>query len=295
MTVLRNRTGETVQVAVLDGREMVYIERLDSPHTVRLFLKVGRRNWAHCTSTGKMLLAHLPVDRLNRVPRGWELPAVTPHAITDHELLRKALAEIRDLGHAENQSESEVGVASVAALIRDGSGHVIAALSDAGPTTTMDPELQTLRYAVMEVAAAASRRLGHGSGTGGREAAAMTTHREWADALFDGPDRSADGHRPDLTVDDAYRIQERRVGGHRRRGRHPRPPCDRGRLVGAPACKSRPAAGDGHRGLGRRLDRRRPAWPRRRGHGGDRPTRHRRSGGAVTHEELLRCRSSTST
>ena len=164
MTVLRNRTGETVQTAVLDGREVVYIERLDSPHTLRLFLKVGRRNWAHCTSTGKVLLAHLPADRIDRVLRGWELPAVTPHTITDHELLRKALAEIRDAGYGENQSESEVGVASIAAPIRDGTGHVIAALSVAGPSTRMDPELQALRFAVMEAAATASRRLGHAAG-----------------------------------------------------------------------------------------------------------------------------------
>ena len=47
MTDLRNRTGETVQVAVLDGREVVYVERLDSPNTLRLFLEVGRRNSAH--------------------------------------------------------------------------------------------------------------------------------------------------------------------------------------------------------------------------------------------------------
>ena len=122
MTVLRNRTGETVQTAVLDGREVVYIERLDSPHTLRLFLKVGRRNWAHCTSTGKVLLAHLPADRIDRVLRGWELPAVTPHTITDHELLRKALAEIHDAGYGENQSESEVGVASIATPSGTGPG-----------------------------------------------------------------------------------------------------------------------------------------------------------------------------
>ena len=59
MTELRNRTGETVRVAVLDGREVVYVERLDSPNTLRLFLEVGRRNSAHSTGCGKALLAFL--------------------------------------------------------------------------------------------------------------------------------------------------------------------------------------------------------------------------------------------
>ena len=57
MTELRNRTGETV--AVLDGREVVYVERLDSPNTLRLFLEVGRRNSAHSTGCGKALPAFL--------------------------------------------------------------------------------------------------------------------------------------------------------------------------------------------------------------------------------------------
>ena len=75
MTELRNRTGETVQVAVLDGREVVYVERLDSPNTLRLFLEVGRRNSAHRTGCGKALLAFLTPDQLDRTLRNWKLTA----------------------------------------------------------------------------------------------------------------------------------------------------------------------------------------------------------------------------
>ena len=82
MTELRNRTGETVQVAVLDGREVVYVERLDSPNTLRLFLEVGRRNSAHSTGCGKALLAFCPHDQLERTLKGWQLTAKTP--LHDH-------------------------------------------------------------------------------------------------------------------------------------------------------------------------------------------------------------------
>ena len=66
---LRNATRETVQVAVLDGREVVYVERRESPQTLRLFGRVGHRNDANCTSTGKLLLAYLPPEPARRGAR----------------------------------------------------------------------------------------------------------------------------------------------------------------------------------------------------------------------------------
>lgn len=160
MEQLRAATGETVHVAVLDGREVVYIERLDSPNTLRLFLEVGRRNWAHCTGTGKLLLAYLPSFELERLLDGWELPGVTDRSITDHDRLRRELKEIRSRGFAHNIGESENGVLSVAAPIRDATGRVRAALSVAGPAPRMDPILDQVTLAVREMAAVASRRLG---------------------------------------------------------------------------------------------------------------------------------------
>lgn len=164
MTMLRNRTGETVQVGVLDGREVVYVERLESTHTLRMFLDVGRRNWAHSTGTGKVLLAHLPADVLDRTLQDWELVCQTANTITDHTALRRALASIRDVGYAQNYEESEIGAVSVGAPIRDPSGIVVAALSVAGPTPRLKPELTDITHAVIEAAAVASRRLGHRGG-----------------------------------------------------------------------------------------------------------------------------------
>src|SRR6185503_4635879 len=103
MTELRNRTGETVQVAVLDGREVVYVERLDSPHTLRLFLEVGRRNSAHSTGCGKALLAFMPPDQLDRILRNWKLTPKTEYTITDVSTLRKDLTEARRRGFAVNR------------------------------------------------------------------------------------------------------------------------------------------------------------------------------------------------
>ncbi len=160
LETLRNRTGETVQVAVLDGREVVYVERIDSPHTLRLFLEVGRRNWAHSTGTGKALLAHLPKTELMQLLDGWEMPALTPYTITDPARLVEELREVRRRGYAQNLHESEVGVLSVSAPIRDRSGKVVAALSVAGPAQRMQPVMNQITYGVIEAAALASRRMG---------------------------------------------------------------------------------------------------------------------------------------
>ena len=161
MTELRNRTGETVQVAVLDGREVVYVERLDSPNTLRLFLEVGRRNSAHSTGCGKALLAFLPPDQLERTLRNWKLTAKTPHTLTDVNALRKDLTEARRRGYAVNRRESADGVISVAAPIRDVSGRSVAAISVVGPAERLEPHELRLAQATVESAALISRRLGY--------------------------------------------------------------------------------------------------------------------------------------
>jgi IclR family acetate operon transcriptional repressor len=161
MTDLRNASGETVQVAVLDGREVVYVERLDSPHTLRMFLEIGRRNHAHSTATGKCLMAFLPKAQLDRLLKGWELPPVTPYTLTDHRRLREDLDAIRYRGYAENRHETDLGAVSVAAPIRGANGEVMAALSVAGPEERVDSVRLNLAHATMQTAALISRRLGY--------------------------------------------------------------------------------------------------------------------------------------
>jgi IclR family transcriptional regulator, KDG regulon repressor len=169
---VRNRTGETVQLAVLDGREVVYVERLESSHTVRLFGRVGHRNSAHCTATGKVLLAHLPEAEFDALLDGWVLEARTPYTVTDHDAFRKELAEVRRRGWGENSNEVEIGVASVAAPVRDASGSVLAALSVAGPAMRLDGgSLRRFAGVVMEAAEAVSRRLGYRGAPGARKEA----------------------------------------------------------------------------------------------------------------------------
>jgi len=158
---LWRQTGETVQIALRDGREVVYVERIESPQTLRLFNEVGRRNWAHSTGTGKVLLAYLAETELEALLEGWDLPQLTPYTLTEQEALRADLVRVRSLGYSENINEAESGVASVAAPIRDADGRVVAAVSAAGPVQRLDGEsLARHAGAVKSAGGAISRNLG---------------------------------------------------------------------------------------------------------------------------------------
>ena len=161
MAMLRASTGETVQLAVLDGCESVYVDRLESPHTVRIFAHVGTRLPAPTTSTGKVLLASLPPEELDVRLRAWTPQRVTPYTIVEEATLRARLREIAVRGWAENREESRVGVVSVGAPVLGGDGVVLAALSVAAPTDRAGPAaLQRIRAAVIDAAHVVSRRLG---------------------------------------------------------------------------------------------------------------------------------------
>lgn len=159
---LRATTGETVQVGILDGAEVVYIERRESLRTLRHMVDLGHRNLAHCTACGKVLLAALPEADLDRLLGGGPLQQRTARSISEVERLRTDLATVRERGYAENVGESATDTASVAAPIHDDAGRVIAAISVAGPLPKMS-EATRRRYAtvVLGTAARISEQLGY--------------------------------------------------------------------------------------------------------------------------------------
>lgn len=162
LTTLRHHTGEMVHVAVLDGLEAVYVERLESHHMLPIFRRVGHRLPAHWTSSGKVMLASLPRPELERRLKGIALDARTSHTITDHAALLRELDDVAQRGWASNVEEGELGVTSVGAPLRGADGTVIAAVTVVGSSERMNPAtLRPYRVAVQEAAAVISRRLGY--------------------------------------------------------------------------------------------------------------------------------------
>ena len=158
---LREQTGESSQVGVLDGHEVVYVDRLESSQSLRLFTETGRRVPVHCTSSGKVLLSHLSDVALERVLADAPLDRLTDQTITDVDDLMVELGKVRRRGWAEAVNERELGVASVAAPVRDASGHVIAAISIGAPTVRLGRiRRRDMAAVIVEAGEAVSRRLG---------------------------------------------------------------------------------------------------------------------------------------
>lgn len=160
LRTLMEKTGETVHLAILDHDSVLYIITHESKQALRMGSKVGTRAPVHSTAVGKVLLAFQPGEEIARIiARG--LPASTPNTIVDVKALQRELELVRTRSYAMDDEESELGLRSIAAPIRNDSGNVIAAISIAGPVHRMTKKM--LLGWVRELVAAAgavSQRLG---------------------------------------------------------------------------------------------------------------------------------------
>lgn len=150
---LYERTRQTVHLAILDGTEVVYLNKLHGLHQVPSPSRIGARIPAYCTAVGKVLLCHHP-DLIEEVLAG-ELPQWTTNTLTDPEVVRSELAHIRRTGLAFDREEIRVGLNCVAAAVLSAGGTPVAALSVSGPTRVFDPRTQA--GALREVCAKASQ------------------------------------------------------------------------------------------------------------------------------------------
>ncbi|WP_322106318.1 IclR family transcriptional regulator [Paraburkholderia sp. J41] len=144
--------NEVVQLAVLDGAEVVYIAREDAARPVRLVSDLGSRLPAHCCALGKALLASLPDDEVNTIlPR--QLAAVTNHTITRKTDLLAALAAIRRTGLAQEREEVTAGLTCFAAFVGVTALGKRAAVSTSMPLERLDARREKrLAIAVVEMA-----------------------------------------------------------------------------------------------------------------------------------------------
>lgn len=139
MESLAAKTGETVLLTVYQNGEVVCIEKVDSPHAVRLAMEVGTRRPPHAGASSKILMAFLPPDEIEAIIRRG-LPRLCTNTITDPQALRAELARIREQGYAFSVEETDVGAWGIATPIRSPQGEVIAAIGVAGPTFRLSRE-----------------------------------------------------------------------------------------------------------------------------------------------------------
>ena len=153
---------ETVHLAVLRGANVLYIAKEEGGGQMRMVSAVGRMIPAHGTGVGKMLLASLPPDELDRLfPPGEDLPRLTETTITHRDAFFALLDRIREQDFATDDGESTVGLRCIAAPVRDAGGKVVAAMSVSVPLPRFTPDrVPMLHRTLLEGAQALSTRLG---------------------------------------------------------------------------------------------------------------------------------------
>lgn len=158
---LVDKVSETAHIGVLDERNVIYLLKVECNHYVRFLTHVGRRNPLHCTSSGKVMLAHKDPQFVQHYMEN-DLQKFTDTTITDSSALKEELARIKKQGYATSFEELLEGVNSIAAPIRDYSGHVVAAVTVVGPRQRMGRS-KTNFFAkhVMEASAEISEKLGY--------------------------------------------------------------------------------------------------------------------------------------
>ncbi|PRY58496.1 IclR family transcriptional regulator [Glycomyces artemisiae] len=156
---LAARTGETVNLGVLSGDEIVFVFRELGRHAVQVRSELGARRPLHATAVGKAYLAGLDPERARTLVDGLELTKYTGETITDPARLRREIEAIRLRGWSEERGEFDASSTCFGAPVLDQAGEVVGSVSVAGPTSRIaDAAFGPL---VAEAAGTVSRRLGY--------------------------------------------------------------------------------------------------------------------------------------
>ena len=159
MQRLHQRVGESVNLGVRQGDEIVYVERTSSGRSsVRVVHLVGARAPLHVTAVGKLYLSEDGAEQVREYARRTGLPGFTPTSITTLPALEKELERVRRHGVAFDNEEIEQGLRCIAAPVRDESGDLVAGLSMSAPAERYDADWAPL---VRETAEAISAAMGH--------------------------------------------------------------------------------------------------------------------------------------
>jgi DNA-binding IclR family transcriptional regulator len=142
---LRNLTSETIHLAVPSQGEMVYIEKLESPHAVRMASRIGTRVSLTSSSVGKAYLATLGVAEREALLKDAPLHRFTEHTLTTLDQVRNELSATAQRGYAEDREENEIAISCYGAAIRGTDGRAVGCVSISMPTFRLQSDAQT-RY-----------------------------------------------------------------------------------------------------------------------------------------------------
>jgi len=136
---LVDELGESANLAMLDGDEIVYVAQAQSRQSMRMFTEVGRRVLPHCTAVGKAIMAGMPPEQVREILQRTGMPRHTDTTVTNPEEFARQLAGAAEVGYALDEGEQETGVRCVAVAVPDTPTRL--AISVSGPAGRMTEEL----------------------------------------------------------------------------------------------------------------------------------------------------------
>lgn len=158
---LMEDSGETVNLAVEDNGQMVYLAQVECRELMRVFAQPGTRVPMHCSAVGKAMFSAASDKGTSRILHQHGMPRLTVKTITSPSALRIQLGHVREKGYALDDEEHAVGLRCIAAPIRDDTEDAIAALSISGPMVRIgDERIAQLGQMVMNAASAISAEMG---------------------------------------------------------------------------------------------------------------------------------------
>lgn len=155
--------NETIHLCMEDRGEVVYIDKIESNQTIRMYSRIGSRAPMYCTGVGKVLLSGKNDETFEEIAANTEFIARTEHTIRSRDELKQEVETIKSQGYALDNIENEEGIRCIAAPIFDYTGKIIASFSISGPSSriTMDRINDELIHKVHETSRNISKQLGH--------------------------------------------------------------------------------------------------------------------------------------
>jgi len=156
------KTNETAHLGIVNQNQCLYIEKRESPYSIRMFSEIGKRLPLHCSAIGKALLSGMEIDEIEKIISQQGLKKFTNNTIYDKALLLKEIRSIKAKGFSIDNEEIEYGLRCIGAPILDSQGNTVAALSIAGPTQRINKKVynEFIKH-VKEAAEGISLKLGY--------------------------------------------------------------------------------------------------------------------------------------
>nr|CAA6828876.1 MAG: Transcriptional regulator, IclR family [uncultured Thiotrichaceae bacterium] len=153
LTELQQQTGETVHLAMLQGPQVVYLDKVESNQSVRMHSQIGNASPIYCTGVGKAMLSALPDEKIEGLIAQFDFHQYTEHTLKDSTAMWEEIKQIRACGYAEDREEHEMGIRCVAAPLVCKEGRLLGGISTTAPVYRIKPEtLQQWRGVVTEAA-----------------------------------------------------------------------------------------------------------------------------------------------